>query len=151
SPKGGEGGSSNSTLSPAERGRGQGEGGAKSALAASERVFASPLARRIAQQKGIDIVSLSGSGPRGRIVKSDVEAAKPGAAKPAAAPRAEAVHGAQPSIAGVAPLPDARLFYKKEDYEEIPHDAMRKSIAKRLTSSKTLIPHFYLTIDCRID
>jgi len=51
----------------------------------------------------------------------------------------------------VAPLPDARLFYKKEDYEEIPHDSMRKSIAKRLTSSKTLIPHFYLTVDCRID
>jgi pyruvate dehydrogenase E2 component (dihydrolipoamide acetyltransferase) len=51
----------------------------------------------------------------------------------------------------VAPLPDARLFYKPEDYEEIPHDSMRKAIAKRLTSSKTLIPHFYLTVDCDID
>jgi pyruvate dehydrogenase E2 component (dihydrolipoamide acetyltransferase) len=114
-------------------------------------VFASPLARRIAQQKGVDIASLNGSGPRGRIVKSDVEAAKPGAPKPGATAPREAPHGAQPSIAGVMPLPDARLFYKPEDYEEIPHDSMRKSIAKRLTSSKTLIPHFYLTIDCRID
>jgi len=123
----------------------QGEGG-------KERVFASPLARRIAQQKGIDIASLSGSGPRGRIVKSDVEGAKPGAQRPAAAsaPRAEAAPTAGAGVA-VASLPDARLFFKKEDYEEIPHDAMRKSIAKRLTSSKTLIPHFYLTVDCRID
>ena len=122
----------------------QGEGG--------KRVFASPLARRIAQQKGVDITSLSGSGPRGRIVKSDVEGAKPGAQKPAAAAalRAETAHAAGAGMA-VAPLPDARLFFKPEDYEEIPHDSMRKSIAKRLTSSKTLIPHFYLTVDCRID
>jgi pyruvate dehydrogenase E2 component (dihydrolipoamide acetyltransferase) len=54
-------------------------------------------------------------------------------------------------MSGIAPLPDARLFYKPEDYTEIPHDSMRKSIAKRLTSSKALIPHFYLTIDCNID
>jgi len=123
----------------------QGEGG-------KGRVFASPLARRIAQQKGIDIAGLSGSGPRGRIVKSDVEGAKPGAQKPAAAaaPRAETAHQAGAGMA-VAPLPDARLFFKPEDYEEIPHDSMRKSIAKRLTSSKALIPHFYLTVDCRID
>ncbi len=149
-PKGGEGVSPSSTLAPAERGRGQGEGLSKSAPNGGDRIFASPLARRIAQQKGIDIAGLRGSGPRGRIVKSDVEGAKPGAQKSAAsaAPRTEA-GGA--GIAGVAPLPDARLFFKKEDYEEIPHDAMRKSIAKRLTSSKTLIPHFYLTVDCRID
>ena len=153
SPKGGEGISPSSTLAPAERGRGQGEGVSKSAPNNAERIFASPLARRIAQQKGIDIASLSGSGPRGRIVKSDVEGAKPGAQKPAAAaaPRAEATPAAGAGIVGVTPLPDARLFFKKEDYEEIPHDAMRKSIAKRLTSSKTLIPHFYLTVDCRID
>ena len=54
-------------------------------------------------------------------------------------------------IAGVAPLPDAKLFYKPDDYVEIPHDLMRKSIAKRLSSASALIPHFYLTIDCRID
>jgi pyruvate dehydrogenase E2 component (dihydrolipoamide acetyltransferase) len=122
------------------------------------RVFASPLARRIAENKGIDLSSVAGSGPRGRIVKADVEAAKPDQAKPAGA-KVPATARAQkpadahtaPSIAGVAPLPDARLFFAKGDYEEIPHDSMRKAIAKRLTSSKTLIPHFYLTIECNID
>ena len=119
------------------------------------RVFASPLARRIAGLKGVDIAALTGSGPRGRIVKADVEAAKPGAVKPPAAQKTEAqpqpAAPAAPSIAGIAPLPDARAFFKAEDYDEIPHDSMRKAIARRLTSSKSLIPHFYLTIDCRID
>jgi pyruvate dehydrogenase E2 component (dihydrolipoamide acetyltransferase) len=105
----------------------------------------SPLAKRIAEQKGVDLSGITGTGPYGRIVKSDVENAKPGA-KPAAA--AAASSGA-PS--GFAALPDAKLFYKPEDYDEIPHDSMRKTIAKRLTSAKTLIPHFYLTIDCNID
>jgi pyruvate dehydrogenase E2 component (dihydrolipoamide acetyltransferase) len=124
----------------------QGEGG-------KDRVFASPLARRIAEQKGVDLSNVSGSGPRGRIVKADVEGAKPGAAKALAAAPAQKPAEAHtaPSIAGVTPLPDARAFFKPEDYEEIPHDSMRKAIAKRLTSSKTLIPHFYLTIDCNID
>jgi pyruvate dehydrogenase E2 component (dihydrolipoamide acetyltransferase) len=120
------------------------------------RVFASPLARRIAAGKGIDIASLSGSGPRGRIVKSDVENAPgaggahqtiSGAAKPATAPVAGAVSGGG---IGVAALPDARLFYKVGEYEEVPHDSMRKAIAKRLTSAKALIPHYYLTIDCNL-
>jgi pyruvate dehydrogenase E2 component (dihydrolipoamide acetyltransferase) len=119
------------------------------------RVFASPLARRIAENKGVDLAALQGSGPRGRIVKADVEAAKPGAkpAQPAAATtaRAEAAPPASAPISGIPPLPDARAFFKPEDIEEIPHDAMRKAIARRLTSAKTLIPHYYLTIDCRID
>jgi len=112
-----------------------------------KRIFASPLARRIAADKGIDISALSGTGPRGRIVKSDVESAKPGtkAAAPAAAPSGGA------GVPGVAPLPDARLLYPQGSYEEIPHDSMRKAIAKRLTSAKTLIPHYYLTIDCNLD
>jgi pyruvate dehydrogenase E2 component (dihydrolipoyllysine-residue acetyltransferase) len=114
------------------------------------RVFASPLARRIAQQKGIDLSALSGSGPRGRIVKADVETAKPGT-KPAIAPTTRAEPLASASLPGIAPIPDARAFFKADDYEEIPHDSMRKAIARRLTSAKTLIPHFYLTIDCRID
>src|ERR1700760_15864 len=80
------------------------------------RVFASPLARRIAAEKGIDISALSGTGPRGRIVKSDVENAKPGAAKPAAGASA-AAGGA--GIPGVAPVPDARLLYSKDSFEEI--------------------------------
>jgi pyruvate dehydrogenase E2 component (dihydrolipoamide acetyltransferase) len=108
------------------------------------RIFASPLARRIAQQKGIDLAAVAGSGPRGRIVKSDVENLKPGAAKPAAA--AQTAAAPAPSA-----LPDARLFFKPDDYTEIPHDLMRKSIAKRLTASTSNIPHFYLTIECRLD
>ena len=119
-----------------------------------ERVFASPLARKIAAQKGLDLAAVHGSGPRGRIVKSDVEAAQPGAKPAAAAPAPAAKAPAQPAAApvtGIAPLPDARAYFKPEDYDEIPHDAMRKTIARRLTSAKTLIPHYYLTIDCRID
>jgi len=111
------------------------------------RIFASPLARRIAEQKGLDLSGINGSGPRGRIVKSDVENAKPGAARPAAAAAPAAAGG----IPGVAPLPDARLLYPAGSYEETPHDSMRKAIAKRLTSAKTLIPHYYLTVDCNLD
>ena len=115
------------------------------------RVFASPLARRLAQQSGIDIAAIQGSGPRGRVVKADIEdtqrtgvALKPAQKSPEAAPpKTEAL--------GIAPLPDARLFYKPETYQEIPHDSMRKAIARRLTSAKALIPHFYLTIDCHVD
>jgi pyruvate dehydrogenase E2 component (dihydrolipoamide acetyltransferase) len=117
-----------------------------------DRVFASPLARRIAAQKGVELSAVQGSGPRGRIVKSDVEAAQPGAAKaPAAKPGAQPAPTQAAGIPGLTPLPDAKLFYKEDEYEEIPHDSMRKTIAKRLTSAKTLIPHFYLTIDCNID
>jgi pyruvate dehydrogenase E2 component (dihydrolipoamide acetyltransferase) len=114
-----------------------------------KRIFASPLARRIAAGKGIDLSALAGTGPRGRIVKSDVENAKPGAAKPAAVGAPAAAGGA--GIPGVAPLPDARLLYPAGSYEETPHDSMRKAIAKRLTSAKTLIPHYYLTVDCNLD
>jgi len=121
---------------------------ANNAANSGARVFASPLAKRIAEQKGIDLSSLAGSGPRGRIVKSDVENAKPGA-KPAAASSPAKASG-DAGISGVTPLPDARLFYPKDAYVEVPHDSMRKTIAKRLTSAKTLIPHYYLTIDCDI-
>ncbi|MGQ0741601.1 MAG: pyruvate dehydrogenase complex dihydrolipoamide acetyltransferase [Alphaproteobacteria bacterium] len=116
-----------------------------------QRVFASPLARRVAQQAGIDITALKGSGPRGRIVKADVEAAaKPGKA-PAARARAPGLPPTEaPSVPSIAPLPDARLFYKEDEYEAIPHDSIRKSIARRLASAKTLIPHYYLTIECDI-
>ena len=121
---------------------------APAAKASATRVFASPLAKRIAAAKGIDIGALAGTGPRGRIVKSDVENAKPGAAKPAAGAAPAAVGG---GIPGAAPLPDARLLYPAGSYEEIPHDNMRKAIAKRLTSAKTLIPHYYLTVDCNLN
>src|SRR6185437_12332675 len=126
-----------------------GGGAAQQTKSDGGRIFASPLARRIAGQKGIDLSALSGSGPRGRIVKSDVENAKPGAAKPTAASAPAATGGS--GIPGVAPLPDARLLYPAGSYEEVPHDNMRKAIAKRLTSAKTLIPHYYLTVDCNLN
>jgi pyruvate dehydrogenase E2 component (dihydrolipoamide acetyltransferase) len=116
----------------------------------TRRVFASPLARRIAQKKGIELLGVTGSGPRGRIVKADVDAAKPGQ-RPAVAPTARTEPGAATTLFAIAPLPDARAFFKPEDFDEIPHDSMRRAIARRLTSAKTLIPHFYLTVDCRID
>jgi pyruvate dehydrogenase E2 component (dihydrolipoamide acetyltransferase) len=120
------------------------------------RIFASPLARRIAQQAGVDLASLVGSGPRGRIVKADVEAAgKSGTARPAPALSAQAPQPAaaraEASALGITPLPDARLFYKEGEYEAVPLDSMRKAIARRLTSAKTLIPHYYLTIDCQLN
>jgi pyruvate dehydrogenase E2 component (dihydrolipoamide acetyltransferase) len=110
-----------------------------------ERIFASPLAKRIAALRNVDLSTLHGSGPRGRIVKADLEGAKPGARPAPQIPQTGA------PVTGIAPLPDARLFYKPGDYDEIPHDFMRRTIAKRLTSAKALVPNFYLTIDCRID
>jgi len=98
----------------------------------------------------VDITALAGTGPRGRIVKSDVENAKPGAAKPMLRAVSAPADGGG-GIPGVAPLPDARLLYPAGSYEEIPHDNMRKAIAKRLTSAKTLIPHYYLTVDCNLN
>ena len=115
------------------------------------RLFASPLARRIAAQKGVDLAALAGSGPRGRIVAHDVEHAQPGLPRPAAAAPAAASGGGAQGTTGFAALPDAKLFYKVGEYEEIPHDSMRKAIAKRLTSAKTLIPHYYLTVDCNLN
>ena len=121
----------------------------------AQRIFASPLARRMAAQAGVDLSSVHGSGPRGRIVKSDIEASSSfGARKRAPQDDAGVRHPeapAQRATKDVSPLPDARLFYAKDSFEEIPHDSMRKAIAKRLTSAKTLIPHYYLTIDCDID
>jgi pyruvate dehydrogenase E2 component (dihydrolipoamide acetyltransferase) len=121
---------------------------------ADTRIFASPLAKKIAAQSGVDLAAITGSGPRGRIVKADIDTAqKSGGAKAPITPAAQpgAPQAAPAGVPGITPLPDAKLFYKEGEYEEIPHDSMRKTIAKRLTSAKTLIPHFYLTIDCNID
>jgi len=107
-----------------------------------KRIFASPLAKRIAKDKGIDLAVLSGSGPRGRIVKKDVEEEKPGMKAPASA---------SAGGAALAPSVDPRAFFEDGTYEEVPMDKMRKTIARRLTQSKQEIPHYYLTIDCEID
>ena len=114
---------------------------AGSAESGDGRRAASPLARRMATQAGIDIATLRGSGPGGRIVKADIEAALAGGPAPAA-PAIEASSAPAPVPAG--PPPGA-------DYTEIPLSTMRKVIARRLTESKQTIPHFYLTIECEID
>jgi len=111
-----------------------------------ERVFASPLARRIAADKGVDLRAISGSGPHGRIVKADVEAAKPEAAKPAAAPSAPRPAAPMPAGALTAAAVAAGIAH-----HVVPHTSMRRAIARRLTESKQQVPHFYLTLDCEID
>lgn len=110
------------------------------AAAGGERVVATPLARRIAASKGVDLATLSGSGPNGRIVKADVEAA-------GAAPAAS-VAAASPTAAAPAPaaLPDFGI-----PFTDAPLSGMRKTIARRLTESKQQVPHIYLTVDVRLD
>ncbi|QPO22968.1 pyruvate dehydrogenase complex dihydrolipoamide acetyltransferase [Pseudomonas sp. Y39-6] len=93
----------------------------------SGRIFASPLARRLAAAKGLDLASLKGSGPNGRIVKRDVEAVAVAAAV-------------------AAPTPVSTV-----DFDEIPHSSMRKTIARRLVESKATVPHFYLDVECRME
>ncbi|HMA14210.1 MAG TPA: pyruvate dehydrogenase complex dihydrolipoamide acetyltransferase, partial [Kiloniellaceae bacterium] len=113
------------------------------------RVFASPLARRIAKDKGVDLAAVKGSGPHGRIVKADVEGAKPGAAAPAAAKAPAAAAAGIPAASGPGAKQYADMLGMK--YRQEPLSGMRKVIAKRLTESKQQVPHFYLTVDCRID
>jgi pyruvate dehydrogenase E2 component (dihydrolipoyllysine-residue acetyltransferase) len=117
------------------------------------RIFASPLARRLAKDAGLDLAVLAGSGPHGRIVRSDVEAAAREGVTPAA-PKAGTAMTARPAPGGAQPaLADAQVLalYEKGSYEVVPHDNMRKVIAQRLTLSKQTIPHFRLTVDCAID
>nr|USU30566.1 pyruvate dehydrogenase complex dihydrolipoamide acetyltransferase [Methylobacterium sp. OTU13CASTA1] len=126
------------------------------------RVFASPLARRIAKQEGIDLAAVTGSGPRGRVIERDVRAAKAaGPAQTKAPALTEAPAPAEPPKAAPAPAKAAspaglsvdqvRGFYAKGTYEEVPLDGMRKTIAKRLTEATQVAPHFYLTVDCELD
>ncbi|WP_294189616.1 pyruvate dehydrogenase complex dihydrolipoamide acetyltransferase [uncultured Sphingomonas sp.] len=112
-----------------------------------DRVKASPLARRIAADKGLDLSQLTGSGPNGRIVKADVEQAKPGAAP---APKAEASQPA-PSASGSAPAPAVAPKIPDVPHETTKLSNMRKTIARRLTESKQQVPHIYLTVDVRLD
>ena len=117
-----------------------------------ERIFASPLARRLAKEAGLDLAQLSGSGPHGRIVKRDIEKAESeGVGKAAAKPEAAKEEAA------AAPMPKATSeeavlkLFEEGSYELVPHDGMRKTIAKRLVESKQTVPHFYVTIDCELD
>jgi pyruvate dehydrogenase E2 component (dihydrolipoyllysine-residue acetyltransferase) len=121
----------------------KGEG---SSAAGTNRIFSSPLARRLAKEADVEIARVQGSGPHGRIIARDIEAAKSGKGL-----RALGVASAA-SIPMTAAPSDAqiRALYEGGSYDFVPHDSMRKIIAQRLTLSKQTIPHFYLTIDCDI-
>ncbi|MDT8856305.1 pyruvate dehydrogenase complex dihydrolipoamide acetyltransferase [Paracoccaceae bacterium Fryx2] len=121
--------------------------------AAGARVFASPLARRIAAEKGLDLSLVTGSGPHGRIVKADVEDAKPVSA-PAEETPAAAKAASTPAPAAMPTGASAEAvmkLYADRAYTEVPLDGMRKTIAARLTEAKQTIPHFYLRRDVQLD
>jgi len=109
----------------------------------ANRVFASPLARRIAKESGIEVARIAGSGPHGRVIARDVEAAKSGKGlrAPAGAPAAFAATPSDDKI---------RALFAPGSYEVVPHDNVRKVIAQRLTQSKQTIPHYYLTVECDV-
>ena len=115
---------------------------APAVAASGSRIFASPLAKRIAADKGLDLSRIKGSGPGGRIVKADVEQAKPEPA-PAASPAPAAPRG--PASVAPQPIPTA------PGDQRIPHTAIRKVIARRMLESKQQVPHFYLTVELEID
>jgi len=129
--------------------------------ATSSRIFASPLARRLAADKGIDLAALQGSGPHGRIVKRDIDAAQSAPTQDTAKPPAPASTALTPQqprsqpVGGavIEAMPDDKILalYGEGTYEVVPHDGMRKVIAQRLTQSKQTIPHFYLSVDCVLD
>jgi pyruvate dehydrogenase E2 component (dihydrolipoamide acetyltransferase) len=119
------------------------------ASSGAPRVFASPLAKRLAKEAGLDLGRIAGSGPHGRVIERDVRAAQAGI------PMKQAV-AAAPTAKLTAPAPSMsdetiKKMFAPGSYEEIPHDSMRKVIARRLTESKSTIPHFYLTIDVELD
>ena len=138
--------SDDSAPAPADMAGSAGAAPAAPTDAGGERIFASPLARRIAADKGLNLSGIKGSGPHGRIVKADVEGASaaPAKAAPAAAPQAAAAPSG-PSGDAIAAM------YQGRDYEEIKLDGMRKTIAARLTEAKQTVPHFYLRRDIRLD
>jgi len=145
----------------------------------NSRVVASPLARRMAKERGLDLAAINGSGPHGRIIKRDIENAQPGTPvplppasstasplgshsgsgeeqrtqPPVTALTAQPTATAPAASAAMTPMSDDKILalYEEGTYEVIPHDGMRRIIAQRLTQSKQTVPHFYLTIDCTID
>jgi len=120
---------------------------ASTPAASGGRVFSSPLARRLAEQNGLDISQISGTGPRGRVVKRDIEtaiAAGTGKAAPAAAPASSAAQAAPVSV-------DDPIFTLLPEFDATPHSNMRKAIASRLTDSARDIPHFNLSMDVELD
>ncbi|MCX8134344.1 MAG: pyruvate dehydrogenase complex dihydrolipoamide acetyltransferase [Roseococcus sp.] len=123
---------------------------ATAATKGNGRVFASPLARRMAQQAGLDLTTVTGSGPQGRIVKADVEAAMN---RPAAPAQAKAPAAAPVTVAAAAPPPAPKPASAAiaAPHEAVPHSSMRRVIARRLSESKASIPHFYVAMDIELD
>jgi pyruvate dehydrogenase E2 component (dihydrolipoamide acetyltransferase) len=123
---------------------------AKPAAVAPEggRLFASPLARRMATQAGLDLATITGSGPNGRIVRADIDAAMAGGAKAAPMASASPAPIAAPAPAAASPKPAAAI---SAPHTLVPHSSMRKVIARRLSEAKATIPHFYASIDVEID
>lgn len=119
------------------------------AAASGERVFSSPLARRLAKESGLDISKIVGSGPHGRVVKRDVEAAVAGGGAAATA-AADTAPAAASAPSGMSDNQVLKLF-EEGSYKLVKHDGMRKTIAKRLQESKQTIPHFYVSVDCQLD
>jgi pyruvate dehydrogenase E2 component (dihydrolipoamide acetyltransferase) len=115
------------------------------------RIFASPLARRLAREANLDLGSIKGSGPHGRIIERDIRGAVSGGTARQIPPQREApAQAPRPVVSGMAEAQIAKLF-EPGSYEEVPHDSIRKIVARRITEAKQTIPHFYLTIDCELD
>ncbi|HEX2553266.1 MAG TPA: pyruvate dehydrogenase complex dihydrolipoamide acetyltransferase [Microvirga sp.] len=143
----------------APQGPAQGSGASAQPNGAGGRVFASPLAKRLAKEAGLDLGRIQGSGPHGRVVERDVRQAQQGGgakaapAAPAPAPAAAAPAAPAPKPAAPTGQSDEQIkkLFEPGSYEEIPHDSMRKVIARRLTEARQTVPQFYLTMDCEID
>jgi len=118
--------------------------------AAGSRIFASPLAKRLAKEANIDLSRVSGSGPHGRVIARDIDEAKSGKGLRAPAAQPGAAHAGAPAIAPSLTDKQILSLYEEGSYELVPHDGMRRTIAQRLTQSTQTVPHFYLTVDCNI-
>jgi pyruvate dehydrogenase E2 component (dihydrolipoyllysine-residue acetyltransferase) len=125
-----------------------GGGLAAGSTPAAGRIFASPLARRLAKESGLELGRIQGSGPHGRVIARDITAAREG--RGLRAPAAAPAGGPPPMIAPAMSDQQIRALYEEGSYELVPHDGMRRTIAARLTASVQTIPHFYLTVDCDI-
>ncbi len=119
-------------------------------VSSASKLFASPLAKRIAKEAGLDLSAISGTGPHGRVIERDVKAALAGGTGKRVAPASTATDAPAALATGMADETVKKLF-EAGSYEEIPHDSMRKTIARRLLEAKQTIPHFYVSADCELD